>query len=430
VAVRGQRKIQVADPAKVRELNKWANENAVEIAPGLHDMGTDEGLLGLNAESGLPTRNFRSGSFEGAEQISGEAMRDEILVDRDTCFACSIYCKRVVKVDGEYQVDPRYGGPEYETVGSFGSSCGIDDLSAIAKANELCNMYGLDTISTGVSIAFAMECYENGLLTNDDTNGLELRFGNANAMLAMVEKIARREGLGDLLAEGTRIAATKIGNGAEKYAMHIKGQELPMHEPRFKSGMGLGYAISPTGADHLQTLHDSAVDGPGAWLDMMVQLGLPGPLPSQDLSPAKVAMVVYDQYLQSFLNSAVLCLFYHNFGIYDLDRYVAISNAVTGWNSTIFELFKVGERGINMARVFNVREGKTKDDDTLPDRFFTPFDSGPLKGVAIDSKQFDDALDTYYGMMGWNAAGIPTAAKLQELGLGWVLEELTKEESQ
>jgi aldehyde:ferredoxin oxidoreductase len=427
VAVRGRGKLGVADPGQVRELGNWARKHAVELAPGLHDMGTDEGLLGLDASSGLPTRNFRYGSFTGAERISGEALRDEILVKRDTCFACPVYCKRVVRVDDAgYEADPRYGGPEYETVASFGSNCGVDDLRAVARANQLCNMYSLDTISTGVAIAFAMECYESGILTKKDTDGLDLSFGNAEAMLTMIDRIAHRQGLGDLLAEGTRIAAQKVAHGADKYAMQVKGQELPMHEPRFKPGMGLGYAISPTGGDHLQTLHDSALQGPGPWLDLMIQLGLPGPLPTQDLSPAKVAMVVYDQYLQSFMNCGLMCLFYHNFGIYDLKRIVDICNAITGWSSTIFELFKVGERGINMARAFNIREGKTKADDRLPDRFFTPFESGPLQGVAIARSEFSEALKLYYGMMGWDSNGIPTAAKLHELSLSWLANALAR----
>ena len=154
-------------------------------------------------------------------------------------------------------MDPRYGGPEYETLGSFGSSCGVDDLEAICKANEICNTYAIDTISTGMTIAFAMECYENGILTREDMDGLDAKFGNAEAMVKLTEKIARREGVGDLLAEGTLRAAKKIGKGAEQYAIQVKGQELPMHEPRLKTVLGVGYALSPTGADHCHNVHDS-----------------------------------------------------------------------------------------------------------------------------------------------------------------------------
>ncbi|MBC7317517.1 MAG: aldehyde ferredoxin oxidoreductase, partial [Chloroflexi bacterium] len=173
-----------------------------------------------------PTRNFQDGQFEGAQKITGTTMRDTILTGREGCYACPIRCKRVVAVDdADYKVNPIYGGPEYETVGSFGSNCGVDDLRAIAKAHELCNAYGADTISTGMAVSFAMECYEKGILTKEDTGGLDLRFGNGEAMVELTRRICLREpGLGDLLAEGPVIAAKKIGKGAELYAIHVKGQ--------------------------------------------------------------------------------------------------------------------------------------------------------------------------------------------------------------
>ena len=204
----------------------------------------------------LPTRNFRQGAFDGMDGLKWETYEKEIYTGNKSCYACAVRCKREVRVEG---VPSPYGGPEFETVGAFGSDCGIDDIQSVAKAGELCNAYMLDTISTGATIAFAMECFEHGLIGLDDTDGIDLRFGNAEAMLAMVEKIARRDGFGDLLAEGSLRAAEKIGGDAKYFAMQVKGQELPMHEPRGKYNIGMSYAISEIGADHLVVAHDPAL---------------------------------------------------------------------------------------------------------------------------------------------------------------------------
>ena len=412
IAVRGHHPPKVADSEKLKTIIQWLKEN---YSRPFQDTGTSGGLLGLSKAGGLPTYNFRDGHFDRAEEISGQTMRDTILINRRGCYACPVRCKRVVKTDAPYSVDPAYGGPEYETLGALGSNCGIDDLAAISKANELCNAYSLDTIATGTTIAFAMECFENGLLTEQDVGGLALRFGNAEAMVQMVERIARREGIGDLLAEGVMRAAEQIGPGASQYAMHIKGQELPMHEPRYKQGMGMGYAISPTGADHVQSIHDSG-GGPGP----MINLGVFDTLPGNDLSAKKVRMFVYQQHWNSFQNCAGLCIFLP----YSYNQQAEIVQAITGWGATTWELMKVGERGTTMARAFNVREGWTSEQDYLPDRFHTPFASGPLEGVAVEKEALKEAMAMYYGMMGWDAEGVPTKVRLQELDIEWVAEKL------
>lgn len=408
IAVVGRRPPKVAHADQVKAVVEWLKEN---YSRPFQDTGTSGGLLGLDRAGGLPTRNFREGVFEGAEAISGQRMRDTILIRRKGCYACPVRCKRVVQVEEPYAVDPNYGGPEYETLGSLGSCCGIDDLAAISKGNELCNAYSLDTIATGTTIAFAMECFENGILTEKDTDGIRLTFGNAEAMVKMVEKIAKREGVGDLLAEGVMRAAEKIGRGAAQYAMQIKGQEFPMHEPRFKQGMGMGYAISPTGADHIQSIHDSG-GGPGA----MVNLGVFDALAANDLSPKKVRMFVYQQHWNSYTNCTGVCIFLP----YSYNQHAEIVRAITGWDATVWELMKVGERGTTMARAFNIREGFTAADDDLPDRLYTPFTSGPLKDVGVDRQAMREAIQTYYGMMGWDEQGVPTRVKLQELDIEWV----------
>jgi aldehyde:ferredoxin oxidoreductase len=419
VAVRGSNKFEVADPDKVRELGRWLRENYQNEWTGdLQRNGTDNGLLGLNISGGLPTRNFQEGFFEGAEKITGETMTNTILVDRDTCYACPVSCKRVVAAKGRYNVDPVYGGPEYETAGALGSCCGIDDLEAISYGNQLCNAYGLDTISAGVTIAWAMECFERGLLTTEDTGGLDLHFGNDQAMTTLVEQIARREGFGALLAEGSLRAARTIGRGTEKYAVQVKGQEAPMHEPRIKFALDLGYATSPTGADHMHNIHDTdyVTDISG-----MEPLGILEPLPIEELGPAKVRLTKYHIDWQVFWNCVGLCMFMP----YGRVRTCDIVQAVTGWNTSLFELIKVGERALAMSRVFNYREGFTAQDDVAHWRFSTPFESGPIQGVEVPKQEIEQAIQLYYEMRGWDPeSGAPTAAKLHELGLSWLADQV------
>ncbi len=426
IAVRGTQKAYYSkanyyNPKKIKEITKEFASKWKETSQGMHDYGTSGGVEGLSAAGILPTRNFREGQFEGASSISGVTMADTILVKEGHCYACPISCKRVVKVEGKYDVDPYYGGPEYETVGALGSLCGIDNLEAIAKGNELCSRYGLDTISTGTTIAFAMECFEEGIINKNDTDGIELKFGNADAMLEMIEKIKNLEGIGAILAKGVVYAAKEFGNGAEKYAMHVKGEECPMHEPRGKVNVGLQYAISPTGADHMEVPHDLMFTDYGSALDSVKPLGLLEPIDPFDLSSKKVRFFSYTQKIWSLYNCICLCMFTGvPIGPLSLNNLVSLVNAVTGWNTSLFELLKVGEKSNTMARCFNLREGLTNKDDKLPDRFFEAFTSGPLKDKAIDKEEFEKAIKTYYAMQGWDENGVPTKEKLAELDLDWI----------
>jgi aldehyde:ferredoxin oxidoreductase len=368
--------------------------------------------------------------FEGAEKISGEKMAETILRNDDGCYACSVRCKRAVEVlSGPYMTTALYGGPEYETLAALGSLLCIDDLAAIAKGNELCNRYTLDTISAGVAIGFAMECFENGILTQEDTEGIDFRFGNIEAMLKGLEWIAfRKNRLGDLLAEGVKVAAAKIGRGTEKFAFHVKGQELPMHDPRGKTGVGLSYAVSPTGADHIEAPHETPFTAPGPMLGRIAPLGLLEPIPAQDFGPRKVRLYTYLQFVWSLYNSMGVCNFAGGpvFAL-PLNKLAEVVNAITGWETSLWELLKVGERTVTMARVFNVREGFGRKDDTLPDRLFEPMESGPLQGKAIDRKEFQEALTLFYEAMGWEPKeGVPTRGKLAELNLFW-LDEFLKD---
>jgi aldehyde:ferredoxin oxidoreductase len=418
VAVRGRDRPSFSDPDRVKEFARWFAETWRENPSSLarSRLGTAGGVTSLNADGILPTRNFRKGSFEGAEGISGENMRDNILVEGEGCYACPIRCKRKVKGEPPFETDPEYGGPEYETIGAFGSLCEVANISAISYANQLCNAYGLDTISTGCSIAFAMECFERGRISETDTGGMDLSFGNAEAMVRMVEMIALREGLGDILAEGVMRASEKIGGGSKEWALHVKGKEIPMHDPRGKTGLALQYATSPSGADHMQAAHDPSFERD---VDMIKPLTVLEPVDRLSLGPEKVRMVKYLNLWWILLDVLDICKFTiqpHPVGVFTINQLPEIINAVTGWNTSLHELLMAAERGMNMAKLFNQREGFNREDDWIPERFFQPLEAGSRKGAKISAEKLSEALETFYGMMGWNKEkGEKEKMKMKEL---------------
>jgi aldehyde:ferredoxin oxidoreductase len=319
-----------------------------------------------------------------------------------------------------------YGGPEYETLATLGSYCGVDDLPAICKANELCNAYGMDAISCGATIAWAMECFEKGKLTASQTDGIDLDFGNAAGMVEMVERIAKREGYGDVLAEGSYRAAQQLGQGTDALVVHARGQEWPAHEARVKPIMGMIYSVNPFGADHMSSGHDpgyvSAPVAPG-----LAQLGLDDPQPQRSLNAAKVHFARLTQQFRSVTDSLNVCQFVWGaaMGVYGPEQTVELVRHVTGWEMTLEELLRVGERRINMMRAFNAREGMNRTDDQLPPRAYEPLVGGPTDGWAIDPQELGDAQQEYYRQNGWDpATGNPTREKLEDLGLGWVADEI------
>jgi aldehyde:ferredoxin oxidoreductase len=327
----------------------------------------------------------------------------------------------VEATNDRFHVHREYGGPEYETLGALGSNLGIDDLELVAKANETCNALGLDTISAGMTISFIMDCYEHGLISDADTGGLALRFGAADVLLPLLEAIARRQGIGDLLAEGSQRAASVIGQGSQQFLLVSKGQELPMHDPRVKPGLGLQYALGTYGADHWVAQHDplyAQAGSPG--LKGLAPLGLLEPVPALDLGPAKVRAFYYSQMLTMAYDLLGMCIFGAVArSILPIDRLMNLINASTGWGLGLWEVLKAAERTTNMMRLFNGREGFTKADDTMPDLFYQPFQGGPLDGKgAIDRAKFAEACELYYDMAGWTGpGGSPSAGKLAELGL-------------
>jgi aldehyde:ferredoxin oxidoreductase len=333
-------------------------------------------------------------------------------------------------VETEWQgrkVDPHYGGPEYETLATFGSYCSINDLAAVSYANQLCNMYGMDTIACGATVAFAMDCFEQGLISTEDTGGLELRFGSAEAMVQMTEQIARREGLGDLLAEGTALAAKRLGKGAEELAVVVKGHDLPAHMPEVKRSLALIYAVNPFGADHQSSEHDSSFEeGCTDYVERMAALDLLEFMPPDSLSPEKIRFALYTQRFYSLLDSVNVCQFVYGpaWHLYGPNQLVEMIKAVTGWDVSLWELMIVGERRLNMMRAFNTREGFSREHDVLPPKVAQPKTGGPSDGTFVDPADLERAKDTYYAMCGWDAQGNPSRAKLEELSLGWVADAI------
>jgi len=441
IAVRGRKRPSVADKDGLKKLAKWGAANLADSdIAGLGKYGTAE-TTGANQSSGtLPTYNYNSGVFDGWEPIDGTTMYDTILrgaaegkqdrLGRDTCYACTVRCKRVVEItEGPYKVEPKYGGPEYETTSTFGNYCAIDDLAAISKANELCNKFGMDTISCGATISWAFEAFNEGKLTLEDTNGLDLTWGNAESMVKLVEKIAYREGFGDLLAEGSDRAAKKIGRGTEAFLITFKGQEAPAHMPRVKRTLAIIYATNAYGADHQTHEHDPAIEGDFEYYtERMAVLGFSEAQPPRSLSDEKIRFAVVSQRMYSAMDSLNLCQFVYGpaWQLYSPTDMVDLVRSVTGWEDISFdELQKVGEMRLNMMRAFNAREGFDRQHDVLPEKLFKPLRGGTSDGWKIDRAEFESALDKYFELCGWDVeTGVPTRSKLDELDLGWVADQL------
>ena len=411
-ASQAKRNMISADPSAARNLSKWMAEN-VDLIMDLRETGTSGNVTPVNYMGALPTRNFREGQFEGAEKISGERMLDGLLIGRETCYACLVRCKRMVEQESPYSISRRYGGPEYETIAGFGSNLGIDDLEILTYANMRCTALGLDTISASGTIAFALECYEQGIITEDDTDGKPILFGDKQSMIWLLHSIGDRVGIGNLLAEGVRRAAEIIGNGADQFALHVKSQELPLHEPRFKQAMGLGYAVSPTGADHEHNIHDTDFTQETGALNRMRSFDDFEPMKLDDLSPKKVKLFTYHTNWQHLMDCLVMCRFLP----YNVEQIVTLVQGMINCNVDKWELLRVGERAATLSRLYNIREGIGKDQDRLPDRFFTPMTGGPLSGVTIDRNAFQIAMDQYYKLMGWDNHGRPTKNKMKSLSL-------------
>ncbi|MBU6997722.1 MAG: aldehyde ferredoxin oxidoreductase family protein [Theionarchaea archaeon] len=408
IAIKGSGFIEIHD---VDTFDKYVKEcyKAIEEDEGLYTMkrwGTGRSVIWSSYTSLYPTRNYQSSTFEGAEKLAGEEMERKIWIKRKACFGCPIHCGHLAVIRG----DSKYAGAvveglEYETTALLGANCGVDNLEAVTYANMLCDKLGLDTLSAGGTIAWAMECYEKGLITDKETDGLKLEFGNEEALIEMIRAIAYRKGLGDMLAEGTRRASEKIGG--REFAMHVKGLELPGWAIRAAPSMGLAYATADRGGCHQR-----------AW-PISFDLGSETPdgkIVERFAPHGKAYPTKYQQDITASLYSLIACDFAT--GTIGVDRYIALLNAATGWDYDREEFMKTGERIWNLIRIYNIREGLRKEDDSLPDRIHTdPLPEGPAKGRKLSSEDFGIMLREYYEVRGWDENGVPRAETLQRLGL-------------
>jgi aldehyde:ferredoxin oxidoreductase len=383
IAVRGTKPIELYNKERVSQVTKNITKRIMDnpLSRALRELGTP-GVVRPFYEAGcLPSYNWTTGYFKEGENLTAETYNKTILKGTKGCYACPIRCKRVAEINEPgLKVDPAYGGPEYETIAALGSLCGISDLKYIAKANELCNKYTMDTISTGMVI------------------------------------------------QGSYLAAQKIGKGSKNFIHQVKRQEIPMHDPRVKTGVGLQYALSDYGADHMKAAHDSFFkDKDSVGIKEMKDLGILKPVSPTDIGEKKVTLFkLLDIYWTVFDILGVCDFGYVPRSVGTMEELLEIIRSTTGWRATWFELMQVGERSINMARIFNYREGFTSKDDTLPEVFYHNFIGGPLDGLgAINKKDFEKALRLRYELMGWNPDnGIPNSVKLIELGLDWLIDEV------
>ena len=391
IAVRGRQAVRVADQPALLGLAKWVAGTLDQRHRAFHEFGTGGNMQGKSLDGGLPTSNYRYGQFEHIAMVDAVAVRDQVRIDMTSCYACSVRCKKVVQVEarqenagvtrkgkaiavdpkGRYRVDPKYGGPEYESLASLGPNLEVDDIVAVCKSNEMCNYLGMDTISAGTTLAWAMECYEKGVITDADTGGVPLRFRDPDGVVSWLERLAYRQGFGDVLAEGSQRAAERVGRGSERFLTTVKGMEMAMHDPRHMPRMRQSYMLAPTGADHM---------------------GQQGPK-------------------NGLRNQVGLC---HFLG-YDDAQVLQILRATTGWDLTPEEMTTTAHRALTLARLFNLREGFSRADDRLPARFGE--DLPKHSGVSREAQ--DQVVSDYYAELGWNAeTGRPTAATIERLEIG------------
>jgi len=409
IVVRGYEKPAAPDPARFRAVVREANSFIRQRSEGLSLTGTAGGVPATERLGDLSLKNWQEGSWpEGARAISGQTIRETIWARDTHCFACPVGCGKAIEIkEGPYA--GTWGeGPEYETLAGFGGNLLIDDLPALVAINARCNQLGLDTISTAAVIAFATEAMERGLISPDDAAGLRLAWGEPEPVLALVEQIARREGLGDLLAGGVRAAAARLGPEAQTFALHVKGLEMPYHDPRAFVDMGLNYATAGRGGCHLEALsywRGYGIEWPG-WQE--------GPRDRFASDEASVQLAIAFQNFVSTYNPLGLCKFMIKGGM-DPARTAALVNAATGWNWSADDLLQAGERIFNLKRLINVQLGVTQADDTLPRRFLAePRPSGTAAGVLPDLERM---LPRYYELRGWDAQGRPAPERLEGLGL-------------
>ncbi len=405
IVIKGMGKVNPHDRKKLIELNRGNLQRSrkSEVAQARMKYGTPLTLNITHLGGILPTKNFQFGTWEKAlKRIDAEGVNRNV-ISHKACISCFMPCGLMTRVSkGKYR-GATIEGPEYETLSMFGSNQLIDSLPAIIQANVLCDKLGLDTISTGNVIGFAMECFERGLISAAQTEGLEIRFGDSEASLASIEMIASREGFGDILAEGVRRAAGHIGEGSDRFAMHVKGMEFPGYDPRGAFGSALSYAVSPRGACHRR-----------AWPPAREILGNLPPYTVE--GKAEMIRELYDE--NCILHSLLVCDFHSKFIPLSLNDYSRYFQAVTGESLSEKDFLVIAGRIETLIRMFNLREGLTRRDDTLPHRtLFEPLTDGPAKGQCIGEENLNRMLDEYYELRGWDSSGVPTEETLKKYQL-------------
>ena len=421
VVVKSTGVISFEDPEGLKTLAK----TAISRIPGsgfvsiVKKYGT-EGLVLGNAEAGnLCTHNYSTGYHEDYAKLDRSNYDEAFLAKGTTCYGCAVGCRKTVKAEAPYKVTEKLGGPEFETIGVLGSNLDIFDPVAVAKANELCNTYGIDTITLGGIVSYLAESVEKGLITDTQIGFKGFGFGNPDGILWLIEQVGKREGVGDIIADGFEAAIKHFGEETRKYAVHVKGHGFAVHMPQVKPSLALMYAVTPIGADHMSSEHD--------WLitdDSEASRGL-GILETDDVNSTgtnKVRMAVYSQYYYSVLDTLNLCMFCWGAGsLYTYPELEDLVKYSTGMDMTFWELMMAGERKITMMRLLNLRRGFTDKDDKLPVKMFEPLYDGPSKGRSVNEDDFNRMKAEYYGFLGWNEAGIPRLGKLAELGLEWAV---------
>jgi aldehyde:ferredoxin oxidoreductase len=416
IASRGKKKVELAEPENYRELAKerrgWVDQSLLKMT--LEVFGTTAILDMVNQRGGLPSRNWQTGYVEQYDKINGEAINDTILVEGKACFACPIACGRVSDIkEGKYK--SKGEGPEFESIGAFGSMCDIYDLNAITQAHFLCNEYGLDTISAGSTIAFAMEAVEKGILTGDEWS--TTKFGNADVIIDLVHKISKREGIGDLLAEGSKAMSEKLGQNSERFAMHVKGLELPAYDSRAAKITGLAYATANRGGDHITAY----IEGP-AFMSMPFLIVEEGEVDESGILEIPEETRIVKEYEDAFgvFDAISGCKFMGM--VLTGEDWAVLIESLLGYEFSEKDFRLLGERIYNLERIYNIREGLTRADDTLPKRLLEdPLPDGPAKGQVVN---LDPLLDAYYGYRGWDKNGVPTPEKLTELGLESFIDKM------
>jgi len=408
IAVRGSKDIPVANKDRFLELVKIQHERMKGPASRKYKtLGTPENVLVLNALGAMPVNNFERAVFPDADKISGEYLNERFVAKIIGCSSCAMRCEHIAVVpEGPYKgTTTRI---EYEPLWAMGPNCGVGNLDAILKGMDLSNYYGVDAISIGGIVSFAMDLYKHGLIGKDDVD-LELNFGNHEAMLEMIKKISTREGFGDILAEGVRIAADKVGKGASKYAIHIKGVEMTGYDIRGLKTAALGYAVSFRGADH----NRHGAYGPD----------VSGKVNRFKAEKGRGKLVKETEDLYTIIDSLIVCKFSRGTYFEGFKDLAALFSAVTGIEMSADDLRMAGERINNLGRLINIREGLTRKDDTLPWKVMhVPIpDEGVSKGSFVSQEELDLLLDDYYEVRGWTKEGVPTIEKLNGIGM----EDLT-----